>query len=75
LIAGWSLIGGVIVWRIRLLPGQGCAIVATVIVLYGTCAAILLIQGVWLPFIPSAFAVIVNGTTVLVLKQSHKDVN
>ncbi len=75
LIAGCSLIGGVIVWRIRLLPGQGCAIVATVIVLYGVCAAILLIQGAWLPFIPSAFAIIVNGTTVLVLKQSHKDVN
>jgi CHASE2 domain-containing sensor protein len=76
-IYGWSLIGGLIVWCdadgglcLRSLLGHGCLIIATTIVLYGVCAAILFIPGAWLPFIPSAFAIVISSTTILILTQS-----
>ena len=72
-ICGWSLIGGLIVWRICSRLGHLCAVVATTIVLYGVCTVILITQGAWVPFIPSAFAVIASGATVLALKQSNSD--
>lgn len=72
-ICGWSLIGGLIVWRICSLLGHLCAVVATTIVLYGVCTVILITQGAWVPFIPSAFAVVVSSATVLALKQSNSD--
>ncbi|MDD1425832.1 CHASE2 domain-containing protein [Dolichospermum sp. ST_sed9] len=67
-IFGWSLISGFIIWRIDSRLGQGCAIVATVIVLYGTCIVILSISGSWVPFIPSAFAVVVTGVVIAAWK-------
>lgn len=72
-ICGWSSISGLIVWRIHSQLGYLCAIVATIIVLYGVCAVILFIKGAWIPFIPSAFAIVASGTTVLVFKQSSSD--
>ncbi len=67
-IWGWCLVSGVIVWRMRSLLLQICVIVTTDVVLYGVCATILLTQGAWLPLIPSSFAVIFGGATVLVFK-------
>ncbi|MUG91174.1 CHASE2 domain-containing protein [Scytonema sp. UIC 10036] len=84
-IWGWSSVSGLIVWNVRsrsarlslgasLLNG-GCAIVATVIVLYGVCAIALCAtpskgialfpQGAWLPFLPTAFAVVTSSVVVL----------
>ncbi|MDJ0735797.1 MAG: CHASE2 domain-containing protein [Nostocaceae cyanobacterium] len=60
-IFGWSLISGLIIWRIYSPVGRGCAIVATVIVLYGTCTIIISISGAWVPFVPSALAVVGTG--------------
>ncbi len=70
-IWGWTVVGSMSVWRVRSLPRQGCVIVATVVVLYGVCA-IALTQGLWIPFIPSAFAVVAGGVVVLFI-QSRRE--
>ena len=70
-IWGWTVVGSMSVWRVRSLPRQGCVIVATVVVLYGVCA-IALTQGLWIPFIPSAFAVVAGGVVVSFI-QSRRD--
>ena len=67
-IFGGSLISGLIIWRIHSRLGQGCTIVATVIVLYGVCIVIISISGAWVPFIPSAFAVVATGASIAARK-------
>ncbi|WGV25562.1 CHASE2 domain-containing protein [Halotia branconii] len=80
-IWAWSSMSGLIVWYVcRSLPNKGCAIFAIAIILYGACAIalwatpfgsiILLKQGLWLPFIPSAFAVVASGVIVLFVQRS-----
>ncbi len=62
----WSCIGGTIAWRfqsIRLVLVSGVALMG----LYGLCYY-LLIQGCWIPLIPSAFALIVTAGSVVVLR-------
>ncbi|MBD2771824.1 CHASE2 domain-containing protein [Iningainema tapete] len=66
-IWGWASVSSLIVWRVRSLLDKGTVIFAAVIVLYGVCAIALFIPGVWLPFIPSAFAVVANGVVVLLI--------
>ena len=68
-IGGWSVVAGMMVWRVRSLSHQGCVIVATVVVLYGVCAIALLNQGLWIPFIPSAFGVVAAGGVVLFVQR------
>lgn len=63
----WSVIGGVLAWRCRTLPlygilGGGVA--------FGTLYGLsfwLLIQGTWIPFLPSALALFVTAGSMLVL--------
>ncbi|WP_223280354.1 CHASE2 domain-containing protein [Nostoc sp. PA-18-2419] len=79
-IWGWSSVSGLIVWCVRhSLLNQGCAMFVTVIILYGVCAIALwaapfgsiavLKQGLWLPFIPSAFAVVASGVVVVLIQR------
>lgn len=63
-VLGWSLISGLIIWRIDSPIGQGCTIVATVIFLYGVCTVIVSIYGVWIPFVPSALTVVASGVGI-----------
>lgn len=63
-IFGCSLISGFIIWRIDSRIGQGTAIVALIIFLYGSCTFILSISGAWLPFVPSALAVVFSGVGI-----------
>ena len=81
-ICGWSSVSGLIVWRVQSLTHQGYAIVATVIILYGVCAIALcatpfgsialFVQGAWIPFIPSAFAVVASGVVVLLIQSRRQ---
>ena len=64
-ILAWSVIGSTIVCCVRTPSHKGFTIAAIVIILYGVCAIALLNQGLWIPFIPSAFGVIVGGIVVL----------
>jgi CHASE2 domain-containing sensor protein len=64
---GWSVIGGVLAWRFRTLPlhgilGGGVAFG----VLYGLCFW-LLIQGSWIPLVPSALALFITAGSMVVL--------
>ncbi|MBD2206472.1 CHASE2 domain-containing protein [Calothrix sp. FACHB-1219] len=67
-ILGWSLISGLFIWRINSRLGQGCTIVATVIVLYGVCTVIISISGAWVPFVPSTLAVILTASGIAARK-------
>ncbi|MEO1561144.1 MAG: CHASE2 domain-containing protein, partial [Cyanobacteria bacterium J06632_19] len=67
-IWGCTVAASVLVWRVPSLSDKGCAIFMTVTILYGVCAIALLNQGLWLPFIPSAFGVVVGGVTVLFIQ-------
>ena len=71
-IWGWSLVSGLIVWRSRCQVDKGGSIVATVIILYGVCTLCIFQQGLWLPFVPSAFGVVTSGVAVLFI-QRHSD--
>lgn len=71
-IYGSSVVGSLIVWRVRSLSDKGCAIFVTVVILYGVCAIALLKQGLWTPFIPSAFAVVASGVVVIFI-QSRRE--
>lgn len=71
-ICGWCVVGSLFVWRVRSLSDKGCAVFATVIILYGMCAIALFTQGLWIPFIPSAFAVVTSGVAVLLI-QDRRD--
>ena len=67
---GWSCVGGTIAWRFRSIPTCGLASAFALMSLYGLCYC-LLIQGCWIPLVPSAFAVIVTGGSVVVLRSQR----
>ncbi|MEH2361743.1 CHASE2 domain-containing protein [Nostoc sp.] len=71
-ICGWSVVESLIIWRVRSLSNKGCAIFAIVVILYGVCAIALLKQGLWLPFIPSGFAVVASGVVVVLIQRRQE---
>ncbi|MFW5779155.1 MAG: CHASE2 domain-containing protein, partial [Coleofasciculus sp.] len=61
-IFGWSTVGGLVIWFCSRSLAQGAAgAVGTVVGLYGLCYLILVSQGVWVPLVPSAIAIVVTG--------------
>jgi CHASE2 domain-containing sensor protein len=68
-ICGWTIMGSMIIWRIDPLSTKVFSSIATVVVLYVVCAFALLNQGLWLPFIPSAFGIIVGGIIVIFVRK------
>ncbi|MEH2035544.1 CHASE2 domain-containing protein [Nostoc sp.] len=71
-ICGWSVVGSLIIWWVRSRLDKRCAIFVTVVILYGVCAIALLKQGLWLPFIPSAFAVVAGGVVVVLIQRRQE---
>lgn len=67
-IWGWSVVGGFLAWRWRLLPMLALALGVSSIVLYLLCLS-LLIYGVWIPFVPSTLSLV---GTVSVISIQHK---
>lgn len=63
-VLGWALAGGFLAWRCRRLVYLFPAGVATIGVLYGFCFVLLLTGGCWVPFVPSALALVATGGTV-----------
>ncbi|NES25109.1 MAG: CHASE2 domain-containing protein, partial [Symploca sp. SIO3E6] len=59
----WSLAGGVIVWRFRLWL-QLALVTGTLGLLY-SLSLVLLIQGSWVPLVPSAIALVSTGGMVI----------
>lgn len=58
-IWGWSLVGGIIGWRIRKTLNLGLVVVVAVVTLSGICF-ILFINGTWMPLVPSLLALILT---------------
>lgn len=71
---GWSVVGGILVWRIQHRLGLGLAFVTTSGVMYGLCFGLLLKCGYWVPLVPSAIALIVTGgiTSVIIYTARNK---
>lgn len=63
---GWSLVGGLLAWRFRSLVYLGLAVGAALGILYGLCF-VLLIQGAWVPLVPSALVLVATGGSVVAL--------
>lgn len=68
---GWSVIGGIIVWQFRLWLRLGLAGVTAICVLYGVSLC-LLIQGAWIPLVPSVLALIVSEFFVIIYTNFHE---
>lgn len=67
-IYGWSLTSSLIVWRLRQRDKIGISFASSVI-LYGVCTLCLFQQGLWLPFIPSAFGVVASGVFIMLIER------
>jgi CHASE2 domain-containing sensor protein len=72
-IFGWSLAASLIVCRNRSFVSKSCIIIATVFILYGVCLVKIFVPGLWVPFIPSAFAVVTSSTVMLLADKKMND--
>lgn len=68
-IWGWSFVGGILVWRLQSPLKQGIAVSAALVILYGVCFG-MLTKGGWLPFVPSALALVATSGVVVVYVRS-----
>ncbi|MDF5712209.1 MAG: CHASE2 domain-containing protein [Nostoc sp. S4] len=70
---GCSLVGGIIVWQFQSWLKLGLTGVASICVLYGVSFGLLL-QGAWIPLVPSVLVLIVNGTSIIIYTKfpTHK---
>ncbi|GAA6620604.1 CHASE2 domain-containing protein [Scytonema sp. NUACC26] len=66
-IGFWSFVGGLVARSFRLpasiLLGEAIAVT----ILYGSCWSLLVLQGGWLPLVPSAFALIVTASGLVII--------
>jgi CHASE2 domain-containing sensor protein len=60
----WSMVGGLIAWKIRRLPDLTLAAAVAVGVLYGVCFVVLT-QGGWVPLVPSSLALVMTGGSAI----------
>lgn len=63
-VAGWSLMGGLLVWQFYRLNQQAIACGVAVIILSGTCYLFLATTGGWIPLVPAAAALLTTGAIV-----------
>ncbi|NEO37082.1 MAG: CHASE2 domain-containing protein [Moorea sp. SIOASIH] len=64
-IGSWSLVGGLLVWRLHSPSYLGVAVFVGISLLSGVCYGLLL-QGGWIPFIPSALALVATSGSIVV---------
>ncbi|EGJ32366.1 MULTISPECIES: CHASE2 domain-containing protein [Moorena] len=64
-IGSWSLVGGLLVWRLHSPSYLGVAVFAGISLLSGVCY-VLLLQGGWIPFIPSALGLVATSGSIVV---------
>jgi CHASE2 domain-containing sensor protein len=70
-ILGWSLAGGISLWRFSVLSQQSLALGSTVFVLY-SCCWFALVQGLWIPLVPAAIALLLTSGTVAIANRIVK---
>jgi CHASE2 domain-containing sensor protein len=67
---GWSLLGGVIAWRIRQPLYLGLAIAVALLILFSVCFAIFTQAG-WIPLVPSALGLVSCAVVLKLLPHLH----
>jgi CHASE2 domain-containing sensor protein len=65
-IEGWAVVGGILAYQYRRLWGWATAIGITSVSLSGICLMVLL-QGGWVPLIPTLIALVITSTTVTLI--------
>ncbi len=73
-VCSWSCVGGIIAWRFQSIPAYGLALGVALMGLYGLCYY-LLIQGCWIPLVPSALVLVVTGGSVVAFRSQPKNSN
>ncbi|WP_254564232.1 CHASE2 domain-containing protein [Oscillatoria sp. HE19RPO] len=68
-IGSWSLMGGLLVWKLRHPLTLGLATMTMIFILGGVCW-VLFLQGGWIPLIPSVFVLILTSGTLILYKLS-----
>ncbi|NEP01705.1 MAG: TIR domain-containing protein [Symploca sp. SIO2E9] len=63
-IFAWSLVGGVIVWRLTQASHLASASMASLLLLYVACYGMLAFRSGWIPLVPPAYALVLTGTSV-----------
>ena len=63
-VYSWSVVGGILAWRIQHSWSLGLAGVTAVVVLYGVSFGVFT-QGGWIPVVPPALAMVVTGGSVV----------
>jgi CHASE2 domain-containing sensor protein len=66
-IFGWSLIGGIVCWRLNRASYLVMGMVGFVAVLYTACAVIMVCQSGWVPLVPPALSLMATGSGVIYL--------
>jgi CHASE2 domain-containing sensor protein len=69
-ILGWSVVGGLLAWRIRRLWLFGLGIVVGVGVLYGTAYVLFLNSG-WVPLVPPMIGLVATAITVVLIERGY----
>jgi CHASE2 domain-containing sensor protein len=62
-IGGWTLFGGLIIWRFRSLKWIGIIIAGSLVILVGSCWLIF-IQAGWIPLVPAVLGLVTNSSLV-----------
>ncbi|AFZ21595.1 CHASE2 domain-containing protein [Allocoleopsis franciscana] len=69
-ILGWSVVGGLLAWRIRRLWLFGLGVVVGVGVLYGTAYVLFLNSG-WVPLIPPMIGLVATAIVVVLIERGY----
>ncbi|MGK7876857.1 MAG: EAL domain-containing protein [Xenococcaceae cyanobacterium] len=70
-IWGWSLVGGILVWRLHHPLSLGLAVAIAIGGLWGTCW-LLFTQAGWVPFVPPVLALFATSVSVLAYKVLYR---
>ncbi|NET83156.1 MAG: CHASE2 domain-containing protein [Moorea sp. SIO1F2] len=73
-IGSWSVVGGLLVWRLHSPSYLGVAVFVGISLLSGVCYGLLL-KGGWIPFIPSALALVATSGAIVVYSIFKSNVN
>jgi CHASE2 domain-containing sensor protein len=62
-IGGWTLLGGLMMWRFHHFRGIAIAMAGSVLLLVGSCWLVLTQAG-WIPLVPALLGLVMNGSVV-----------
>lgn len=70
-VLGWAILGNILAWMIRHRLYWGLSLVIAIAVLTGACLWLLINSGIWVPLLPSAFALVSSGVSYRALAQKN----